>query len=120
MDYKKSNAPLSTITRNISDLDAPTDNIYEAIMIIAKRATQVGVDIKKELVEKLDEFAANAENLEEVFENKEQIEVSRFYEKLPKPTSIAIQEWIENRIYYRNPVKETQENPDFQVENKEE
>lgn len=70
-------------------------------MIIAKRATQIGVDIKKELVEKLDEFAANAENLEEVFENKEQIEVSRFYEKLPKPTAIAVQEWLEDRIYYR-------------------
>lgn len=89
MDYKKSNAPLTTITRNVSEIDAKTGNIYESIMIIAKRATQIGVDIKKELVEKLDEFAANAENLEEVFENKEQIEVSRFYEKLPKPTAIA-------------------------------
>ena len=116
MDYKKSNAPLSTITRNISDLDAQTGNIYEAIMVIAKRANQIGVDIKKELVEKLDEFAANAENLEEVFENKEQIEVSRFYEKLPKPTSIAIQEWMEKRIYYRNPLKESQGNSDIQVE----
>ena len=101
MDYKKSNAPLTTITRNVSEIDAKTGNIYESIMIIAKRATQIGVDIKKELVEKLDEFAANAENLEEVFENKEQIEVSRFYEKLPKPTAIAVQEWLEDRIYYR-------------------
>ena len=107
MDYKKSNAPLTTITRNISEIDAPTENIYEAIMIIARRATQIGVDMKKELVEKLDEFAANAENLEEVFENKEQIEVSRFYEKLPKPTAIAVHEWMENRIYYRNPLKES-------------
>ena len=95
MDYKKSNAPLTTITRNISEIDAPTENIYEAIMIIARRATQIG-----------DEFAANAENLEEVFENKEQIEVSRFYEKLPKPTAIAVQEWMEDRIYHRNPAKE--------------
>lgn len=98
---KKSNAPLTTITRDVSDIDARTGNIYEAIMIIAKRATQVSVDLKKELNDKLDEFAANAENLEEVFENKEQIEVSRFYEKLPKPTAIAIQEWMEDRIYFR-------------------
>lgn len=101
MDLKKSNAPLTTITRDVSDIDARTGNIYEAIMIIAKRATQVSVDLKKELNDKLDEFAANAENLEEVFENKEQIEVSRFYEKLPKPTAIAIQEWMEDRIYFR-------------------
>ena len=101
MDLKKSNAPLTTITRDISQIDAKTGNIYEAIMIIAKRATQIGVDLKKELNDKLEEFAANAENLEEVFENKEQIEVSRFYEKLPKPTAIAIQEWMEDRIYFR-------------------
>ena len=102
MDYKKSNAPLTTITRNISEIDAPTENIYEAIMIIARRATQIGVDMKKELVEKLDEFAANAENLEEVFENKEQIEVSRFYEKLPKPTLIAAQEYTDGKLYFKN------------------
>ena len=102
MDYKKTNAAPTTITRNCNELDAKTGNIYEAITIIAKRATQIGVDLKKELIEKLEEFASTAENLEEVFENKEQIEVSRFYEKLPKPTSIAIQEWIEDRIYYRH------------------
>ena len=102
MDLKKSNAPLTTVTRDISDIDANTGNIYEAIMIIAKRATQIGADLKKELNDKLDEFAANAENLEEVFENKEQIEVSRFYEKLPKPTAIAVQEWMEDRIYFRH------------------
>ena len=102
MDLKKSNAPLTTITRDISDIDANTGNIYEAIMIIAKRANQIGVDLKKELNDKLDEFAANAENLEEVFENKEQIEVSRFYEKLPKSTAIAIQEWMDDRIYFRH------------------
>lgn len=110
MDLKKSNAPLTTITRDVSDIDARTGNIYEAIMIIAKRATQVSVDLKKELNDKLDEFAANAENLEEVFENKEQIEVSRFYEKLPKPTAIAVQEWMEDRIYFREAGKKN----DFQ------
>ena len=83
VDLKKSNAPLTTITRDIRQIDAKTGNIYEAIMIIAARATQIGVDLKKELNEKLDEFAANAENLEEVFENKEQIEVSRFMKNSP-------------------------------------
>ncbi len=109
MDLKKSNAPLTTITRDIRQIDAKTGNIYEAIMIIAARATQIGVDLKKELNDKLDEFAANAENLEEVFENKEQIEVSRFYEKLPKPTAIAVQEWLEDRIYFRRGGKATLE-----------
>lgn len=110
VDLKKSNAPLTTITRDIRQIDAKTGNIYEAIMIIAARATQIGVDLKKELNEKLDEFAANAENLvEEVFENKEQIEVSRFYEKLPKPTAIAIQEWLDDRIYFRHAGKGAQD-----------
>jgi len=108
VDLKKSNAPLTTITRDIRQIDAKTGNIYEAIMIIAARATQIGVD-QKELNEKLDEFAANAENLEEVFENKEQIEVSRFYEKLPKPTAIAIQEWLDDRIYFRHAGKGAQD-----------
>ena len=109
VDLKKSNAPLTTITRDIRQIDAKTGNIYEAIMIIAARATQIGVDLKKELNEKLDEFAANAENLEEVFENKEQIEVSRFYEKLPKPTAIAIQEWMDDRISFRHEGKGAQD-----------
>lgn len=109
VDLKKSNAPLTTITRDIRQIDTKTGNIYEAIMIIAARATQIGVDLKKELNEKLDEFAANAENLEEVFENKEQIEFSRFYEKLPKPTAIAVQEWLDDRIYFRCAGKGTQD-----------
>ena len=83
VDLKKSNAPLTTITRDIRQIDAKTGNIYEAIMIIAARATQIGVDLKKELNEKLDEFAANAENLEEVFENKEQIEFPVFMKNSP-------------------------------------
>lgn len=116
MDLKKSNASLTTITRDISDIDANTGNIYEAIMIIAKRATQIGVDLKKELNDKLDEFAANAENLEEVFENKEQIEVSRFYEKLPKSTAIAVQEWMEDRIYFRHGGKKADNQPVAQPE----
>ncbi|MGY6647184.1 DNA-directed RNA polymerase subunit omega [Wenyingzhuangia sp. IMCC45574] len=101
MDYKKVDAPLSTVTYDKSKVEETTENIYEAIAIIAKRATQVGSDLKKELVDKLDEFATYNDSLEEVFENKEQIEVSKFYEKLPKPHAIAVEEWLEGNIYHR-------------------
>ncbi|MDO6736949.1 DNA-directed RNA polymerase subunit omega [Wenyingzhuangia sp. 2_MG-2023] len=106
MDYKKTEAPLSTITYDKSKVEAPTQNIYEAIAIIAQRATQVGSDLKKELVDKLDEFATYNDSLEEVFENKEQIEVSKFYEKLPKPHAIAAEEWLEGKVYYRRATTE--------------
>lgn len=102
MDIKKSKAPVNTVTYNRDLIDAPTDNIYEAISIIAKRTAQINQDVKKELLEKLDEFATYTDSLEEIFENKEQIEVSRFYERLPKPHAAAIEEWLENKIYYRN------------------
>lgn len=102
MDYKKSNAPVGTITYNRNEIDAPTENLYEAISTIAKRTDQINSEIKKELIEKLEEFATHTDSLEEIFENKEQIEVSRFYERLPKPHALAIQEWLENKIYYRN------------------
>ena len=102
MDLKKSNAPVNTKTIDKNLVDKPTDNIYEAISIISKRATQINTDIKKELLEKLDEFATYNDSLEEVFENKEQIEVSKFYERLPKPHALAIQEWLEDKIYFRN------------------
>lgn len=101
MDLKKIDAPTSTITYNRSAIEASTGNIYEAISIIAKRAVQINAEIKKELIEKLDDFATNNDNLEEIFENKEQIEVSRFYERLPKPQAIAIKEWLENKVYHR-------------------
>lgn len=106
MDYKETKAPVTTITYDKDSIEAPTDNIYEAISIIAKRATQINGDLKKELIDKLDEFATYNDSLEEVFENKEQIEVSKFYEKLPKPTAIAVEEWLENRIYHRTPETE--------------
>lgn len=102
MDIKKSKAPVNTITYNRNEIDAPTGNIYEAISIIAKRSIQINLDVKKELLEKLDEFATYTDSLEEIFENKEQIEVSKFYERLPKPQAVAIEEWLENKIYYRN------------------
>ncbi len=109
MDFKKSNAPIETKTFNRNELDAPTENMYEAISVISKRAEQINSEIKKELIEKLEEFATYTDSLEEIFENKEQIEVSKFYEKLPKPHALAIQEWLEDKIYYRNTEDETPE-----------
>ena len=109
MDFKKSKAPIETVTYNRNDIDAPTQNIYESISVIAKRGEQINSEIKKELIEKLEEFATYTDSLEEIFENKEQIEVSKFYEKLPKPHSLAIQEWLEDKIYFRNIEDETPE-----------
>lgn len=106
MDFKRTNAPTNTVTRNIMDLCDETGNIYESIAIIGKRANQISMDIKNELSKKLQEFASVNDNLDEVFENREQIEISRYYEKLPKPTLIATQEYIEGKVYYRNPSKE--------------
>jgi|UniRef100_UPI004047412D DNA-directed RNA polymerase subunit K/omega len=106
MDYKETKAPVSTITYDKEAIEAPTNNIYEAITIIAKRANQINGDLKKELLDKLDEFATYNDSLEEVFENKEQIEVSKFYEKLPKATAIAIEEWLDGKVYHRTPETE--------------
>ena len=108
MDYKKSKAPVNTVTRNIMDLCDETGNIYESVAIIAKRANQISVQIKEDLSKKLAEFASYNESLEEVFENREQIEISRYYEKLPKPSLLATQEFIEGKVYWRDPSKESQ------------
>ena len=109
MDYKNTEAALTTVTYDKNKIEEPTENIYESIAIMAKRAVQINEDLKRELIDKLEEFATHNDSLEEVFENKEQIEVSRFYEKLPKSTAIAVQEWLENKIYYRDP-KDTENN----------
>lgn len=106
MDYKKTNAPTNTVTRNLMELCEDTGNLYETVAIIGKRANQIGVEMKNDLSKKLQEFASYNDNLEEVFENREQIEISRYYEKLPKPTLIAAQEYIEGKVYFRNPAKE--------------
>ena len=106
MDYKKTNAPSNTVTRDMMELCEDSGNIYETVQIISKSANQISAEIKSELSKKLAEFASYNDNLEEVFENREQIEISRYYEKLPKPTLIATQEYIEGKIYYRNPAKE--------------
>ena len=103
MNYKKTNAAASTITRNQIDLDHETLNIYETLAIIGRRSNQISTEIKEELNKKLEEFASYTDNLEEIFENREQIEISKFYERLPKSTLIAIQEYLEDKIYHRNP-----------------
>jgi len=110
MDYKKTNAAPSTITRNLSEMSKEVGNVYEAVMIMAKRSNQISVELKEELNKKLQEFASYTDNLEEVFENREQIEISKYYERLPKSTLIAVQEFLEGDIYYRNPAKENQAN----------
>jgi DNA-directed RNA polymerase subunit K/omega len=96
----------STVTRDLRELDVKTENIYESLVIMAKRANQISNNIKEELHQKLSEFASSNDNLEEVFENREQIEISKHYERLPKPTLVAVQEFLDNKIYYRNPAKE--------------
>ena len=106
MDYRKSNAQVTTITRDMIKLSKETGNIYETLMIIAKRSNQISNEMKKDLEKKLQDFASYNDNLEEVFENREQIEISRYYEKLPKSTLIALQEYQDNKIHYKNPVKE--------------
>jgi DNA-directed RNA polymerase subunit K/omega len=103
VDYKKSKAPVTTITRNTSELEDKAGNIYKAVVIASKRANQISVEIKEELNRKLEEFANYSDNLEEVFENREQIEISRFYERMPKATLIALEEFIDEQIYTRIP-----------------
>ncbi len=106
MDYKKSRAPITTITRDLDKLEAVTGNIYESVIIISKRSNQISVEMKQELNRKLEEFAYYTDNLEEVFENREQIEISKFYERLPKSSLIALQEFVDEEIYFRNPNKQ--------------
>ncbi len=103
MDYKKTQAPVSTITRDLNKMEEKTGNIYKTVIICAKRSNQISVELKHELNSKLEEFAYYTDNLEEVFENREQIEISRFYERLPKPSLIALQEYVDDKIYFRDP-----------------
>ena len=107
MDYKKTNAAGNTITRDICDMSEDVGNVYKSIMIMAKRSNQIGAEIKEELKTKIEEFASYTDNLEEMFENREQIEISRFYERLPKATLIAVQEYLEGNIYHRDGKKES-------------
>lgn len=108
MDYKKLKIDNTAVTRNMADLNRPTGNIYETVSILSKRANQIAHDMKEELNSKLEEFATPTDNLEEVFENREQIEIAKYYEHLPKPTLIATSEFLGGKITYRNPLKENQ------------
>ena len=106
MDYKKVNAPTNTISRDMSTMSERIGNVYETVKVIGKRANQISVETKAELDKKLQEFASFNENIEEVFENREQIEISRYYEKLPKAVLVATQEFLEDKVYHRNPLKD--------------
>ena len=109
MDYKKVKTDVNAVTRNIEDFTTGTNNMYETVAVIAKRSNQIGLEIKEELNQKLSEFATTTDNLEEVFENREQIEIAKYYEQLPKPTLIAVHEYLNNEVYFRNPHKERPE-----------
>lgn len=104
MDFRKTKAPLSTITRDMNSMCEPTGNVYETVNVIGKRANQISLLIRDELDQKLKEFTSVADSLEEVFENREQIELSRFYERLPKPTLIAAQEYVDNKLFHRKAI----------------
>jgi DNA-directed RNA polymerase subunit K/omega len=106
MNNNEIEIPNSTITRDTRELSELSGNLYESVAIIAKRANQISSSMKEELVAKLDEFASEHDNLEEIFENREQIEISKYYEGLPKPTIIAIEEFLAEKVYHRNPAKE--------------
>jgi len=101
MSTKLNSAQKSTITRDTIDIEQKTGNIYESIVVLAKRSNQLSLELKEELHERLQEFASSIDNLEEIFENREQIEISRFYEKLPKPAAIAIEELLADQLYIR-------------------
>lgn len=108
MDYKKLKIDNAAVTRNMSDLNSPTGNIYETVSILAKRSNQIAHDMKEELNSKIEEFASPTDNLEEVFENREQIEIAKYYEQLPKSTLIATSEFLNDQISFRNPLKDSQ------------
>lgn len=106
MELKESKAPKTTITYNRDEIAKPVGNLFEAISIISKRADQIGMHLKEELTNKLKEFETHNEGLEEIFENKEQIEISKFYERFPKSTALAVEEWLQGKIYFRNTLDE--------------
>lgn len=103
MDYKKTKTDTVSVTRNLNDFDKKTENIYESLVILSKRANQIAIDLKEELSEKIQEFAVSNDISDEIFENREQIELARYYEQLPKPTLLAVQEFLNDDIYYRLP-----------------
>jgi hypothetical protein len=109
INFKNTNAESSTVTRNMDEIEAVTGNIYESCVVVSKRSDQLAVDLKEELINKLNEFASSSDNLEEVFENREQIEISRFYERLPKTNAIALKEFLDDKVYFRLPTDSSEE-----------
>jgi DNA-directed RNA polymerase subunit K/omega len=109
MDYKKVKTDHVAVTRNVVDFENETENIYETVSILAKRANQIGLEIKEELNQKISEFTTHTDNLEEVFENREQIEIAKYYEQLPKPTLLAIHDYLKDKVYFRNPKNDPEE-----------
>ena len=110
MDYKKMRVDTTAVTRNVTDFIKHTNNIYETVSILTKRANQISLEMREELHGKLQEFNTNTDNLEEIFENREQIEITKHYEALPKPTLIAVSEYLNDKVYYKNPIKEASKN----------
>ena len=110
MDIKKNNVPNNTVTRKLTDIDAQTGNIYESVVVISRRANQIATQLKQELNRKLADFSSTTDTLEETFENREQIEISRYYERLPKPTLIATEEFLEGEVYFRNATPQSSSN----------
>ena len=108
MDAKKNRAANTTITRNTAEFSKTTDNIYETVAMLSKRSNQIASDVKRELHKKIEEFSSNIDPVDEIYENREQIEIVKHYEQMPKPTLQAIQEYLDDEIYYRNPAKEDQ------------
>jgi len=106
MDYKKIKTEPEAVTRNKEDFYEQTGNIYESVAVVSKRSNQISLEMKGELEQKISEFATTSDNLEEIFENREQIEIAKYYERLPKPTLIAIHEFLKEKVYFRNPLKE--------------
>lgn len=106
MSYKNVVAEKTTVTRDTIRIEEKTGNIYESIVAVSKRSNQISVEIKEELTSKLQEFASSTDNLEEIFENREQIEISKFYERMPKPVAMAMEELAEDEIYHRTPEAE--------------
>ena len=109
MDFKKIRTETTVVTRQKDQFYKGTGNIYETVAILTKRANQIASEMKEELNKKIEEFSTNNDSLEEVFENREQIEIAKFYERLPKPTLIAVHEFLHDEIYFRNPNKEVQD-----------
>lgn len=109
INYKNTNADRTTVTRDLENISEQSGNIYQSLIAISKRSDQIGSEMREELTSKLAEFASTTDNLEEIFENREQIEISKFYESLPKPVAIAIQEYIEGKVYVRDASKEVEE-----------